>query len=241
MEKSIIDKAELLKTLGRYDIRISTANTIAGSAMQIAKEALYHRTDIYRHELKKHVRMAMKEYIACERSKIWNYGKMTNAHLDYLSAIDDTMNEDIHMLIDAAIKRVERYGLPNADIIAKMEIARVMISSAILTKGHIIDTAPFDIRWRLSSFFAPMSMSRVQVNWDNACKRLYDLECDAVDFNEEEACTDVMEIINAKLGDSRIINRALYEAVCLNRKQAEERLGMDKLAILDKKYGGTHA
>ena len=185
--------------------------------------------------------MAMKEYIACERSKIWNYGKMTNAHLDYLSAIDDTMNEDIHMLIDAAIKRVERYGLPNADIIAKMEIARVMISSAILTKDHIIDTAPLDIRWRLSSFFAPMSMSRVQVNWDNACKRLYDLECDAVDFNEEEACTDVMEIINAKLGDSRVINRALYEAVCLNRKQAEERLGMDKLAILDKKYGGTHA
>ena len=236
-----MDKAELLKTLGRYDIRISTANTIAGSAMQIAKEALYHRPDIYRHGLKRYVRMAMKEYIACERSKIWNYGKMTNAHLDYLSAIDDTMNEDIHMLIDAAIKRVERYGLPNADIIAMMEIARVMIGSAILTKSHIIDTAPLDIRWRLSSFFAPMSMSRVQVNWDNACKILYDPECDAVDFNEEEACTDVMEIINAKLGDSRVINRALYEAVCLNRKQAEERLGMDKLAILDKKYGGTHA
>lgn len=150
------------------------------------------------------------------------------------------MNDDIHTLIDAATKRVERYGLPNADIIAMMEVARVMIGSAVITMANIIDTAPVAMRYGLAAFFAPMSLSRVQVYWDRACMRLYDLNCDAVDFSGEQACVDAMNVISSNLSDPDIVNRALYESVCLHREQAEERLGKEKLAILDERYGGRY-
>ena len=89
---------QLYKLNSLVNLVVGAVNTIAGKAVIDAKNELYKRKDLWRHEIKYNARLAEKKYYDYEKIHMRNFGVRYNLFLDYLSAIEENISKDVDML-----------------------------------------------------------------------------------------------------------------------------------------------
>ena len=80
------------------NIVVAAANTIAGNAVIDAKNELYKRKDLWRHEVKYNATRAEKSYYEYENTQTEYFDTKKNLFRDYLSAIEENTAKDVKIL-----------------------------------------------------------------------------------------------------------------------------------------------
>ena len=170
------------------NIVVAAANTIAGNAVIDAKDELYKRKDLWRHEIKYNARLAEKKYYDYEKVHMRNFGVRYNLFLDYLSAIEDNIGKDVNMLTYSIAQVLSKHNQTDAMLKAQIETARTMCEYACCVFDRLMKEAnkkvynesckysfsamqvekPFDY----TPYFAPARITPVFHHWDKVTARL---------------------------------------------------------------------
>ncbi|MGN0033313.1 MAG: hypothetical protein ACI358_06010, partial [Candidatus Limimorpha sp.] len=77
---------------------VGAVNSIAGTAIIDAKNELYKRKDLWRHDIKFNAHNAEKEYYKYDKLHTSNFAEKYNLFLDYLDAVESEFKKDIQIL-----------------------------------------------------------------------------------------------------------------------------------------------
>ena len=172
---------------------VGAVNTIAGKAVIDAKNELYKRKDLWRHEIKYNARLAEKKYYDYEKIHMRNFGVRYNLFLDYLSAIEDNISKDVDMLTYSIAQVLSKHNQEDAMLKAQIETARTMCEYACCVFDRLIQEAnkevynecckysfstmllekPFDY----TPYFAPARITPVFHHWDKVTAMLCKTDC----------------------------------------------------------------
>ena len=117
--KEIID-GHFDKLNSLMNLVVGAANTIAGKAVIDAKNELYKRKDLWRHEIKLNARLAEKAYYEYERVHTQNLDGGYNLFLDYMSAVEDNMAKDVDMLMYSIAQVLTKHNQSDAMLKARV-------------------------------------------------------------------------------------------------------------------------
>ena len=120
---------------------VGAVNTIAGKAVIDAKNELYKRKDLWRHEIKYNARLAEKKYYDYEKVHMRNFGVRYNLFLDYLSAIEDNIGKDVDMLTYSIAQVLLKHNQTDAMLKAQIETARTMCEYACCVFDRLVEEA----------------------------------------------------------------------------------------------------
>ena len=233
---------------------VGAVNTIAGKAVIDAKNELYKRKDLWRHEIKYNARLAEKKYYDYEKVHMRNFGVRYNLFLDYLSAIEDNISKDVNMLTYSIAQVLSKHNQTDAMLKAQIETARTMCEYACCVFDRLIKEAnkkvynecckyslstmqlrkPFDY----TPYFAPARLTAVFHYWDKITARLCKSENDVpISLNDDPNCKLAFEIIEKKLTSEDFLNKAGYDALKLNPECIKGSISDEDLKVLEDKFG----
>ena len=233
---------------------VGAVNTIAGKAVIDAKNELYKRKDLWRHEIKYNARLAEKKYYDYEKIHMRNFGVRYNLFLDYLSAIEDNISKDVDMLTYSIAQVLSKHNQKDAMLKAQIETARTMCEYACCVFDRLIKEAnkkvynecckyslstmqlrkPFDY----TPYFAPARLTAVFHYWDKITARLCKSENDVpISLNDDPNCKLAFEIIEKKLTSEDFLNKAGYDALKLNPECIKGSISDEDLKVLEDKFG----
>lgn len=234
---------------------VGAANTIAGKAVIDAKNELYKRKDLWRHEIKYNARLAEKAYYDYERLHTRNFGDRYNLFLDYLSAVEDNIGKDVDMLTYSIAQVLSKHNQKDAMLKAQIETARTMCEYACCVFDRLIQEAnkkvynecckyslstmqlrkPFDY----TPYFAPARITPVFHYWDKVTARLCKTGKgeEQIILNTDPNCKLAFQIIERKLTSEDFLNKAGYDALKLNPECIKESISDEDLKMLEDKFG----
>ena len=233
---------------------VGAVNTIAGKAVIDAKNELYKRKDLWRHEIKYNARLAEKKYYDYEKVHMRNFGVRYNLFLDYLSAIEDNIGKDVNMLTYSIAQVLSKHNQTDAMLKAQIETARTMCEYACCVFDRLVEEAnkkvykesckysfsamqaekPFDY----TPYFAPVRLTSVFCHWDKVTARLCKSENDVpISLDDDPNCKLAFQIIERKLTSEDFLNKAGYDALKLNPECIKESISDEDLKELEDKFG----
>ena len=233
---------------------VGAVNTIAGKAVIDAKNKLYKRKDLWRHEIKYNARLAEKKYYDYEKVHMRNFGVRYNLFLDYLSAIEDNIGKDVDMLTYSIAQVLSKHNQTDAMLKAQIETARTMCEYACCVFDRLMKEAnkkvynesckysfsamqvekPFDY----TPYFAPVRLTSVFCHWDKVTARLCKSENDVpISLDDDPNCKLAFEIIERKIVSEDFLNKAGYDALKLNPECIKESISDEDLKELEDKFG----
>ena len=233
---------------------VGAVNTIAGKAVIDAKNKLYKRKDLWRHEIKYNARLAEKKYYDYEKVHMRNFGVRYNLFLDYLSAIEDNIRKDVDMLTYSIAQVLSKHNQTDAMLKAQIETARTMCEYACCVFDRLMKEAnkkvynesckysfsamqvekPFDY----TPYFAPVRLTSVFCHWDKVTARLCKSENDVpISLDDDPNCKLAFEIIERKIVSEDFLNKAGYDALKLNPECIKESISDEDLKELEDKFG----
>ena len=233
---------------------VGAVNKIAGKAVIDTKNELYKRKDLWRHEIKLNARLAEKTYYDYEAIHTRNYGDRYNMFLDYLSAVEDTIGNDVDMLTYSIAQVLSKHNQKDAMLKAQIETARTMCEYACCVFDRLIKEAnkkvynecckyslstmqlrkPFDY----TPYFAPARLTAVFHYWDKITARLCKSENDVpISLNDDPNCKLAFEIIEKKLTSEDFLNKAGYDALKLNPECIKGNISEEDFKMLEDKFG----
>ena len=233
---------------------VGAVNTIAGKAVIDAKNELYKRKDLWRHEIKYNARLAEKKYYDYEKIHMRNFGVRYNLFLDYLSAIEDNIGKDVDMLTYSIAQVLSKHNQEDAMLKAQIETARTMCEYACCVFDRLMKEAnkkvynesckysfsamqvekPFDY----TPYFAPVRLTSVFCHWDKVTARLCKSENDVpISLDDDPNCKLAFEIIERKIVSEDFLNKAGYDALKLNPECIKESISDEDLKELEDKFG----
>ena len=233
---------------------VGAVNTIAGKAVIDAKNELYKRKDLWRHEIKYNARLAEKKYYDYEKVHMRNFGVRYNLFLDYLSAIEDNIGKDVDMLTYSIAQVLLKHNQTDAMLKAQIETARTMCEYACCVFDRLMKEAnkkvynesckysfsamqvekPFDY----TPYFAPVRLTSVFCHWDKVTARLCKSENDVpISLDDDPNCKLAFEIIERKIVSEDFLNKAGYDALKLNPECIKESISDEDLKELEDKFG----
>ena len=234
---------------------VGAANTIAGKAVIDAKNELYKRKDLWRHEIKYNARLAEKAYYDYERLHTRNFGDRYNLFLDYLSAVEDSIAKDVNMLTYSIAQVLTKNNQKDAMLKAQIETARTLSEYACCVFDRLMKEAnkkvyneslkysksimevekPFDY----TPYFAPARITPVFFHWDKVTARLCKTGKgeEQIILNTDPNCKLAFQIIERKLTSEDFLNKAGYDALKLNPECIKESISDEDLKMLEDKFG----
>lgn len=232
---------------------VGAVNTIAGKAVIDTKNELYKRKDLWRQEIKMNARLAEKAYYDYEAIHTRNFGDRYNLFLDYLSAVEDSIDKDVNMLTYSIAQVLTKHNQTDAMLKAQIETARTMSQYACDIFDTIIREAnkkvsdlciqnfksvrlrkPFDY----TPYFAPARLTSVLHYWDKVTSRLCKTEGNLpISLNDDPNCKLAFQIIERKLTSEDFLNKAGYDALKLNPECIKGSISNEDLKELEDKFG----
>ena len=234
---------------------VGAVNTIAGKAVIDAKNELYKRKDLWRHEIKYNARLAEKKYYDYEKIHMRNFGVRYNLFLDYLSAIEDNISKDVDMLTYSIAQVLSKHNQEDAMLKAQIETARTMCEYACCVFDRLIQEAnkkvynecckysfstmllekPFDY----TPYFAPARITPVFHHWDKVTAMLCktDKDGEPIILDDDPNCKLAFQIIERKIVSEDFLNKAGYDALKLNPECIKESISDEDLKELEDKFG----
>ena len=230
---------------------VGAVNTIAGKAVIDAKNELYKRKDLWRHEIKYNARLAEKTYYDYEAIHTRNFGDRYNLFLDYLSAVEDNIGKDVDMLTYSIAQVLSKHNQKDAMLKAQIETARTMCEYTCCVFDRLIKEAnkkvynecckyslstmqlrkPFDY----TPYFAPARLTAVFHYWDKVTARLCKSENDVpISLDDDPNCKLAFQIIERKLTSEDFLNKAGYDALKLNPECISSIAEEDYQELVDK-------
>lgn len=211
---------------------IGAVNTIAGKAVIDAKDELFKRKDLWRHEIKQNARLAEDAYYAYEKVHTRNFGDRYNLFLDYLNAVEDNIEKDVNMLTMSIAQVLTKHNQKDSMLKARVETARTMSEYACSMFDMLIEKAnnkvntrcmklilsrkmkPFDFK----PSFAAGRITGVFHYWDKVTSVLCkpDNKGESISLNDDPNCKLAFEIIEQKITSEDFLNKAGYDALQLN-------------------------
>lgn len=214
--KFIMDNFDHLATL--VNIYIAAVNTLAGEAINNARNSLSKDKKLYRLQVKHYAREAERAYLKYERQHTRNFGDRYNLFLDYLSAVDDVMGKHIRNLNLSLWQVLTKSNQSNAQLKAEIETAWVMAKYACDMFDHLMHEAYVKTRFDYTPYFINARLTSVFYNWDMlehlVCK--VDKGTGTVNFEEDDNCKLAFRIIETQLMSEDTLNKAGFEAIKQN-------------------------
>lgn len=232
------------------NLLIGAVNTIAGKAVIDAKNELYQRKDLWRHEIKQNARLAENAYYEYEKIHTRNFGDRYNLFLDYLSAVEDNIAKDLNILTMSIAQVLTKNNQKDSMLKAKVETARTMSEYACSIFDSLIEKAnnkvntycmnlilsrkmkPFDFR----PYFTAGRITGVLHYWDKVTARICKTDCkdDIITLNDDPNCKLAFEIIERKITSEDFLNKAGYDALQLNPECISTIAAEDYQELVDK-------
>ena len=232
---------------------VGAVNTIAGKAVIDTKNELYKRKDLWRHEIKYNARLAEKAYYDYEAIHTRNFGDRYNLFLDYLSAVEDSIANDVNMLTYSIAQVLTKHNQTDAMLKAQIETARTMTQYACDIFDTIIREANKKVSdlciqnfksvrlrkpFNYTPYFAPARLTSVFHYWDKVTAKLCKTEGNVpISLNDDPNCKLAFQIIERKLTSEDFLNKAGYDALKLNPECIKGSISEEDLKELEDKFG----
>ena len=254
--KEIID-GHFDKLNSVMNLVVGAANTIAGKAVIDAKNELYKRKDLWRHEIKLNARLAEKAYYDYERVHTQNLDGGYNLFLDYMSAVEDNMAKDVDMLMYSIAQVLTKHNQSDAMLKARVETARTLSEFSCGVFDKLIEEAnkkvnsdralfapsgrlrkPFDFL----PYFSRGRLTTMFHYWDKVTAKICRVEKGGgtIILNDDPNCKLAFEIIERKLTSEDFLNKASYEALKLNPDCIRQAVTEDVFRELEEKFGNDN-
>lgn len=200
------------------NIIIGAVNTLAGSALIDAKNELYKRKDLWRHDVKFNAHNAEREYYKYERLHTSNFGEKYNLFLDYLSAIEDEFRKDVQILKMSMLQVLTKKNQSDAKLKADVETAWVLTRYACCVFDKIMEEAKVKTGFDYTPFFINGRLTSAFHYWDKVNQKICkaDKGKGVIDFGDDENCKLAFRIIENKLMSEDLPNKAGYMAIKQN-------------------------
>lgn len=255
-KKAMYINEQFYKLNSLVNLVVGAANTIAGKAVIDAKNELYKRKDLWRHEIKYNARLAEKAYYDYERLHTRNFGDRYNLFLDYLSAVEDNLSKDVDMLAYSIAQVLTKNNQQDAMLKARIETARTLCEYACCVFDRLIEEANRKVRRECCKMMSSVSMhidkpfdftpyfkagkiTPVFFHWDKVTAML----CKTgngegqIILNTDPNCKLAFQIIEKKLTSEDFLNKAGYDALKLNPECIKESISDEDLKMLEDKFG----
>lgn len=200
------------------NIIIGAVNTLAGNALIDAKNELYKRKDLWRHDVKFNAHNAEKEYYKYERLHTSNFGEKYNLFLDYLNAVEDEFKKDIQILKLSIWQVLTKNNQTDAKLKAEVETAWILARYAICVFDKIMEEAKNKTGFDYTPFFNKGRLTSTFHYWDLVDERICkaDKGSGKISFDDDENCKLAFRIIEKKMMSEDLPNKAGYMAIKQN-------------------------
>ena len=129
-KEKILLKSNFSELDAKINIFVGALNTIAGRAASDAKDMLYKRKELWKHEIKYNARKTIAAIEKNERNFTTNFGDRYNLFLDYLNNVEDDFEKPINMLGLQIQQLLTKNNQSDAPLKAKVELARTLLEYA---------------------------------------------------------------------------------------------------------------
>lgn len=200
------------------NIIIGAVNTLAGNALIDAKNELYKRKDLWRHDVKFNAHNAEKEYYKYERLHTSNFGEKYNLFLDYLNAVEDEFKKDIQILKLSIWQVLTKNNQTDAKLKAEVETAWILARYAICVFDRIMEEAKNKTGFDYTPFFNKGRLTSTFHYWDKVDQKICkaDKGSGKISFDDDENCKLAFRIIEKKMMSEDLPNKAGYMAIKQN-------------------------
>ena len=200
------------------NIIIGAVNTLAGNALIDAKNELYKRKYLWRHDVKCTAHNAEKEYYKYERLHTSNFGEKYNLFLDYLNAVEDEFKKDIQILKLSIWQVLTKNNQTDAKLKAEVETAWILARYAICVFDKIMEEAKNKTGFDYTPFFNKGRLTSTFHYWDLVDERIckVDKGSGKISFDDDENCKLAFRIIEKKMMSEDLPNKAGYMAIKQN-------------------------
>ena len=200
------------------NIVVAAANTIAGNAVIDAKNELYKRKDLWRHEIKYNATRAEKSYYEYENTQTEYFDTKKNLFRDYLSAIEENTAKDVKILQMSILQVLTKKDQSDRVIKSQVETAYVLTEYACCVYDMIMKEAKKRTGFDFSPFFQKARLTSTFHYWKEVSEIITkaDKGSGTIDFNDDDNCRLAFQIIERKISGEDLPNKAGYEAMKLN-------------------------
>lgn len=221
------------------NIIIGAVNTLAGNALIDAKNELYKRKDLWRHDVKFNAHNAEKEYYKYERLHTSNFGEKYNLFLDYLNAVEDEFKKDIQILKLSIWQVLTKNNQTDAKLKAEVETAWILARYAICVFDKIMEEAKNKTGFDYTPFFNKGRLTSTFHYWDLVDERICkaDKGSGKISFDDDENCKLAFRIIEKKMMSEDLPNKAGYIAIKQNMELVGKSVSVEDFKQLEEKFG----
>ena len=217
---------------------LGAVNTTAGKALYDARDMLVKDKKLYRFEVKRAFKGALKAYDEYEKRHMANFGDRYQLFLDYLDSIEDEIQPHIFKMRMSFKQVLDKNNIPNSNLKSQLETARTLAEYACCIYDRLLSDTKQQSGYDFDKYMRPARLTAVFHYIDEVCKSVYcqykDFEND-VDFNKDKNCIMAFKIIESKLTSEATLNKAGYEALDLNPDMIKE-IASNDYDMLKEKY-----
>lgn len=214
-ERAKYIESEYNNTQSLVNLLVGAANTIAGESIKEAKDRLYKRKNLWRHDIKKNVHNAEDSYHKYETLHTSTFGDRYNIFLDYLSAVEDEIAKDIQILKLSIWQVLTKWKMPDAELKADVRVALVLTRYACSVYDKLMEEEKARSGIDFTRFFYKAKLTSTYHHWCKVDDKIMSLGAKGVkvNFEDDANCRLAFEIIERKLIDEEILNKAGYTAI----------------------------
>ena len=205
------------------------------TAMIDAREAIKD-TPLYRHEVKRNIRLAMNAYDALAGKIKQGLGPKYQLWLDTTDAIDDEMYRHTQKLFFAIDAHLLAHNVSWHRARAWMETARILADMAAATFRQLFGYLHRTVGVDMSRLFRGGDFADILHYWERAALPLLSTaQVPGINLNGDANVNLAVDIINTRIKDYHLLNRAGNYA--LHRNPDQWKYIDDKEARLRLKHG----
>lgn len=212
-------------------------NTLAGRAASEAKDMLFKRKDLWKHEIKFNARKTIEAIEKNERNFSSNFGDRYKLFLDYLDNVEDDFEKPINMLGLQIRQLLTKNNQSDAPLKAKVELARCLLEYACLIFDRLMAIAEEETGYDFKQVYADRRLTKAYHHWCEVTSKVCITDNDIfIDLNSDHNCRLAFKIIEQRLADEETLDRAGYKALKTNPELVEKALCKEEYEELKKRF-----
>lgn len=236
-KEKILLKSNFSELDAKVNLFVGALNTIAGRAASEAKDMLYKRKELWKHEIKYNARKTIAAIEKNERNFTTNFGDRYNLFLDYLNNVEDDFEKPINMLGLQIQQLLTKNNQSYAHLKAKVELARTLLEYACLIFDRLMAIAEEETGYDFKQVYADRRLTEAYHYWCNVTSKICVTDNDTyIDLNSDPNCKLAFKIIEQRLADEDTLNRAGFEALKANPDLVKKSLCQEEYEELKKKF-----
>lgn len=223
--------------LGVMNVVQGMVNTVAGRAIFDARDAL-SKTPLWRHEVKRRVNMAYREYEKYEWLHTQDFGDRYVVFLQYLDGVEDQIQPHVDILKMTVWQQFTRMGLDYGEQRARLMAARILTGLSTACYRLAIEQAHKDSGYDYNPHFCKANLEHVEKMLATTCETVcmtLDPEVDHM-LAHDPQITAAIDVIVKKYKAHDTVNDVMAEVIRRNPMMLEY-CNAKSLEYLEEHYG----